>query len=90
MFYVDHAAEHVVFFTNADLVTAELADALIEADERGVDVSVDSIDGEDEALERLEHLAPDTPLDDQLSPWVESHATRLLLVNDEVTLVSVR
>jgi len=88
--FVNHAAERVVFFTDADLVTDDLAAALIEAEERGIDVSVDGIGRETDPVERIEHLSPDASLDEQLSPWVESSATRLLLVDDEVTLVSVR
>lgn len=88
--FVNHAAEHIVFFTNADLVTDDLAAALIEAEKRGIDVSVDGIGSENDPVEGIEHLSPDASLDEQLSPWVESHATRLLLVDDEVTLVSVR
>lgn len=88
--FVDLASENIVYFCNGNLVTDELAAALNSADERGLLVSVGSIGEADGGLAQLEHLFPDAPVDDQLSPWAKSQVTRLLMINDEITLVSVQ
>ncbi|MFC7203017.1 TrmB family transcriptional regulator [Haloferax namakaokahaiae] len=84
--FVNDAQEEVVLMSKEALLTEEIVDALSRAEERGIDIYLAGINGE---IQDIDAVLPDSTVIEALWSWSGSHISRLLLVNDEVTLVSV-
>jgi sugar-specific transcriptional regulator TrmB len=85
--FVDDAGEEVVFMTVEDLLTDELVEGLVAASERGVSIRVA---GSSDAVEDgLRERVPGVELFESIWEWSDTPAARLLMVDQERTLVSV-
>jgi hypothetical protein len=80
--FVAAADDEVVYMTVEDLLTEETGEALSAASDRGVSIR---LGGMSDASER--RLATNVP--DSLWDWSDTPAGRLLMVDEERTLVSV-
>lgn len=99
--FVDDAESEVVLMHDEALLTDELLGALVDAEERGVDVYVAGDEGSTTSLEHVERDTESADIDklervlsksivvETVWEWSDTDVTRLLLINDEVTLVSV-
>ncbi|WP_410766294.1 TrmB family transcriptional regulator [Haloferax sp. DFSO60] len=84
--FINDAQEEVVFMSEEELLTDEIVDALSRAEARGIEIYLASADDE---VQNIDTVLPNSTVVDTLWEWSGSHISRLLLVNDEVTLVSV-
>lgn len=84
--FVADANAEIVFMTDASLLSTDIVESLTAAENRGADVHLVSVADE---TEDVETVPSETGVVETLWAWADSHVARLLLVNDEVTLVSV-
>ncbi|KAB1187235.1 MULTISPECIES: TrmB family transcriptional regulator [Haloferax] len=82
--FVDDANAEVVLMSDETLLTEDITDALTSAEERGVDIHLAGVTDEVRDTDTVDSNVVET-----LWSWSGSHISRLLLVDDEVTLVSV-
>lgn len=85
--FVATAEDEVVFMTVGDLLSDEIVDALRAASDRGVTIQLAEMAQSTE--DRLEEKIPTAKLFESIWDWSETPAGRLLLVDQEKTLVSV-
>lgn len=85
--FVATAEEEVVYMTAGDLLTEDVADSLSTASDRQVSIQLAEMSQSTE--DRLGEKVPDAQLFDSLWDWSETPAGRLLMVDQEKTLVSV-
>ncbi|ELZ81013.1 TrmB family transcriptional regulator [Haloferax elongans ATCC BAA-1513] len=84
--FVNDAKAEIVFMTDASLLSTDIVESLTAAEKRDVGVH---LVGVTEETTDTETVQPDSSVVEALWAWSGSHISRLLLVNDEVTLVSV-
>ncbi|WP_123537846.1 TrmB family transcriptional regulator [Halosimplex salinum] len=85
--FVDGASDEVVLMTVEDLLTDELVDRLAAASDRGVSIKLAGIS--DSVADGLRERLPDAELFESIWVWSETPAGRLLMVDQDKTLVSV-
>lgn len=85
--FVSAADDEVVYMTAEELLTEEIADTLSDASED--DVSIKLAEMSQSAEDQLEQDIPDAQLFKSLWDWSDTPAGRLLMVDQEKTLVSV-
>ena len=85
--FVESAAEEVVYMTVDDLFTDEIIESLRAASGRGVSIQLAEMSDAVEANIRDE--VPEAELFDSLWVWSDTSAGRVLMVDQERTLVSV-
>lgn len=86
--FLDEATEEIVYACVTGLLTDPVVDALERADERGVTIYLADLSRE--AQDRLEDVVPGTEQFESLWTFSDTPAGRLLMVDRERTLVSVR
>ncbi|WP_416840206.1 TrmB family transcriptional regulator [Haloferax sp. DFSO52] len=84
--FVDNAHGEIVLMSDAAMLTEPITDALARAEERDVDVYVTGVTDETETTDAI---PSDSTVVETLWTWSGSHISRILLVDDEITLVSV-
>ncbi|MFC7139748.1 TrmB family transcriptional regulator [Halosimplex aquaticum] len=85
--FVDDAEEEVVFMTVEDLLTDELVERLAAASERGVAIKLAGLSNS--VQDGLRECVPGVELFESIWVWSETPGGRLLMVDQERTLVSV-
>lgn len=85
--FVDGATSEVAFMTVEELLTDEITRSLRAASDRGVSIRLAGMSDATEA--RLDGGIPGTERFDSLWDWTDTPAGRLLMVDEEQTLVSV-
>jgi sugar-specific transcriptional regulator TrmB len=85
--FISNADDEVVYMTAEDLLTEEIAETLSFVSERGVTIRLAEMS--QSAEDRLEQEIPDAQLFESLWDWSDTPAGRLLMVDQETTLVSV-
>jgi sugar-specific transcriptional regulator TrmB len=80
------AEEQIVYLTVEDLLSEELIEGLAEADARGVSVRLAGVSGD--VQERIQDSIPEATTFESLWIWSDTPAGRLMLVDEEKTLVS--
>jgi len=85
--FVSAADDEVVYMTVEDLLTEETGEALSAASDRGVSIRLGGMS--DASERRLATSVPDAEVFDSLWDWSDTPAGRLLMVDEERTLVSV-
>ncbi|WP_415380423.1 TrmB family transcriptional regulator [Halosimplex sp. TS25] len=85
--FVDDAEGEVVLMAVGDLLTDELVGRLAAASERGVSIKLAGLS--DSVAETLRERLPDADLFESIWAWSDTPAGRLLMVDQERTLVSV-
>jgi predicted transcriptional regulator len=86
--FVEGADEEIVYMTVEDLLTEDVVDALGDAAERGVTVTLGGVSGA--VRDRIEAEIPGAELFESLWVWSDTPAGRLMMVDGTQTLVSVR
>lgn len=86
--FIERADERVVFATVGDLLTEDVLDGLADASDRGADVRVAGL--ADDVGDRIAERIPEARTFESLWVFSDTPAGRLLLVDGETTLVSVR
>ncbi|KTG30457.1 TrmB family transcriptional regulator [Haloferax profundi] len=84
--FIDGADGEIILMSDEALLTDEITDALVRAEEKDKDVYVTAVDSE---TEDIDSIPSDSTVVETLWTWSGSHVSRILLVNDEITLVSV-
>ena len=84
---IGEATDEVVFMTVGELLTDDVLDRLRAASERGVSIKVAEMSNSVESDIRT--TVPDAELFDSLWVWSDTSAGRLLMVDQDKTLVSV-
>lgn len=87
MEFVDDAESEVVYATAADLLTDEVIDALAAAGERGVTIRLAGMSPA--ATARIRDELPEVESFEPLWDWSDTPVGRLLMTDNERTLVSV-
>ena len=85
--FIDAADETVVFMSVEGLLTEEIIASLAAAQDRGVSVSLGAMS--ESSRREIEAVVPETEFVPSLWNWEETPSGRLLMVDDETTLVSV-
>lgn len=85
--FVRMADEDVVYMTVEPLLSEALVDQLRAASERGVSIKLGTMS--DAVEERIHDEVPDVETFDSMWVWSDTPAGRLLMVDEEKTLVSV-
>ncbi|WP_321166969.1 hypothetical protein [Halobaculum gomorrense] len=85
--FVSSADDEVVYVTAEELLTDEVVDCLSTVSDRRVSIQLAEMSQSAEA--RLEREIPDAQLFEWLWDWSDTPAGRLLMVDQEKTLVSV-
>ncbi|RLM62839.1 TrmB family transcriptional regulator [Halorubrum sp. Atlit-8R] len=85
--FISAANEEVVYMTAEELLTDEIAESLSTVSDRGVSIRLAEMSQSVEA--RLEEDVPDAQLFESVWDWSDTPAGRLLMVDQEKTLVSV-
>jgi len=85
--FVDGAEDEIVYMTVEDLLTEEVIDALGDAAERGVTISLGGVSADVKGQIEAEILGAE--LFDSLWVWSDTPAGRLMMVDGTQTLVSV-
>jgi sugar-specific transcriptional regulator TrmB len=85
--FISDADDEVVYMTTKALLTEEIAEALSRVSDRGVSIRLAEMSRS--AEDRLEQEIPDAQLFESLWDWSDTPAGRLLMVDQETTLVSV-
>ncbi|WP_321169543.1 TrmB family transcriptional regulator sugar-binding domain-containing protein [Halorarum halophilum] len=85
--FIEAAEEEVVYMTVGDLLTHEIVEQLRAASERGVSIRIASMSrtAEDDIREEV----PDAEVFESLWNWSDTPTGRLLMVDEDRTLVSV-
>ncbi|KAB1198037.1 MULTISPECIES: TrmB family transcriptional regulator [Haloferax] len=84
--FINDAKGEIILMSDEALLTDEITDALVRAKEKERDVYVTAVDSE---TEDVDSVPSDSTVVETFWTWSRSHISRILLVNDEVTLVSV-
>ncbi len=85
--FVSTADDEVVYMTAEEVLTERIADSLSNAGDREVSIRLAGMSRA--AEDRLEQAVPDAQLFESLWDWSDTPAGRLLMVDQEKTLVSV-
>ncbi|AXG06111.1 TrmB family transcriptional regulator [Haloplanus rubicundus] len=85
--FVEGADDEVVYMTVEDLLTEEVVDALRDAAERGVTISLGGVSAD--VQEQIGTEIPGAELFESLWVWSDTPAGRLMMVDGTQTLVSV-
>ncbi|WP_436933514.1 TrmB family transcriptional regulator [Halovenus marina] len=85
--FVNSAEEEVVYMTIEDLLTEETIERLSVASNRGVSIRLAEMSNS--AEQRIQHQLPDAQLFESIWDWSDTPAGRLLMVDQQKTLVSV-
>lgn len=85
--FISTAEDEVVYMTTEDLLTEKIANSLLNASNRGVSIRLAEMS--QSAEDQLEQKVPDAQLFQSLWDWSDTPAGRLLMVDQEKTLVSV-
>lgn len=85
--FISSADNEVIFMTTEELLTDEIVERLSIVSDRGVSIRLAEMSQSAQA--RLEQKVPDAQLFDSLWDWSDTPAGRLLMVDQEKTLVSV-
>ena len=85
--FIDGADDEIVYMTVEDLLTEDVVDALRDAAERGVTISLGGVSAD--VQERIEAEIPGAELFESLWVWSDTPAGRLVMVDGTQTLVSV-
>jgi len=85
--FVEGADDEIVYMTVEELLTEEIVDALHDAAERGVTISLGGVSAD--VQERIETEIPGAELFESLWVWSDTPAGRLMMVDGRQTLVSV-
>ncbi|MDQ2054067.1 helix-turn-helix domain-containing protein [Halobellus sp. H-GB7] len=85
--FISSADDEVVYMTVGELLTDEVAECLSTANDRGVSIRLAEMSQSVEA--RLEQDVPDAQLFESVWDWSDTPAGRLLMVDQNKTLVSV-
>ena len=85
--FVNGADDEIVYMTVEELLTEDIVDALHDAAERGVTISLGGVSPE--VQDRIQDEVPDADLFESLWVWSDTPAGRLMMVDGTRTLVSV-
>ena len=85
--FIDGADDEIVYMTVEDLLTENVVDALSDAAERGVRISLGGVSGD--VQDQIQDEIPGAELFDSLWVWSDTPAGRLMMVDGTKTLVSV-
>jgi hypothetical protein len=85
--FISSADDEVVFMTIGELLTDEVAECLSTANDHGVSIRLAEMSQSVES--RLEQDVPDAQLFESVWDWSDTPAGRLLMVDQNKTLVSV-
>lgn len=85
--FISAADDEVVYMTVGELLTDEVIECLSTANDRGVSIRLAEMSQSVET--RLEEEVPDAQLFESVWDWSDTPAGRLLMVDQEKTLVSV-
>ena len=85
--FVEAADDEVVYMTVESLLTEDVTDALSAASERGVSIRLAEMSQSTE--ETIRAMLPDAELFESIWDWADTPAGRLMMVDEERTLVSV-
>ena len=85
--FISNADDEVVYMTAESLLTEEIAEALSRASDRGVSIRLAEMSRS--AADHLEHEVPEAQPFESLWDWSDTPAGRLLMIDQEKTLVSV-
>ncbi|WP_418285083.1 TrmB family transcriptional regulator [Halorubrum sp. DTA46] len=85
--FISTADDEIVYMTAEEVLSEEIAESLSRASDRGVSVRLAEMSRS--AQDRLERKVPDAQLFESLWDWSDTPAGRLLMVDQEQTLVSV-
>ncbi|WP_256545200.1 TrmB family transcriptional regulator [Halobellus inordinatus] len=85
--FISSADDEAVYMTVGELLTDEVAECLSTANDRGVSIRLAEMSQSVEA--RLEQDVPDAQLFESVWDWSDTPAGRLLMVDQNKTLVSV-
>lgn len=85
--FISTADDEIVFMTASEVLTEEVAESLSRASDRGVSIRLAEMSQPTENC--LEQKVPDAQLFESLWNWSDTPAGRLLMVDEEETLVSV-
>ncbi|WP_243641374.1 TrmB family transcriptional regulator [Natrarchaeobius halalkaliphilus] len=85
--FIESADEEVVYMTVGDLLTGDTIDSLRAASERGVSIKLGTM--EQTIQEDIREAIPEAEMFESLWVWSDTPAGRLLMVDNEKTLVSV-
>ncbi|WP_251342783.1 TrmB family transcriptional regulator [Haloplanus halophilus] len=85
--FISTADDEVVYMTAEELLTEEITAHISRASDRGVSIRLAEMS--QSAEDRLERRVPEAQLFESLWDWSETPAGRLLMVDQEQTLVSV-
>lgn len=85
--FISAADDEVVYMTAEELLTDEVIECLSTANDRGVSIRLAEMSQSVET--RLEEEVPDAQLFESVWDWSDTPAGRLLMVDQEKTLVSV-
>lgn len=85
--FFDAAADEIVYMTVEDILTDEIVDGLSRAADRDVTIKLGGVSGTVQG--RIEDEIPGAELFDSLWVWSDTTAGRLMMIDQERTLVSV-
>ena len=85
--FVNGAEDEIVYMSVEDLLTEEIVDALHDAAERGVTISLGGVSAD--VQEQIQNRIPGAELFESLWVWSDTPAGRLMMVDGTQTLVSV-
>ena len=85
--FVSGAEDEVVYMTSNELLDRAVVDGISAASDRGVSIRLAEMSAS--ATDRLAEQVPDAQLFESLWDWSDTPAGRLLMVDEEKTLVSV-
>ena len=85
--FISAADDEVVYMTTEELLTEEIAESLAQISDRGVSIRLAEMS--ESAEDRLERNIPNARLFESLWDWADTPAGRLLMVDQQKTLVSV-
>jgi sugar-specific transcriptional regulator TrmB len=85
--FIDAANERIVFMSVEGLLTEEIIASLAAAQDRGVSIRLGEMS--ESSRREIETAVPETEFVPSLWNWEETPSGRLLMVDDEATLVSV-
>ncbi len=85
--FISTADDEIVYMTTEGLLTEEISESIATASDRGVSIRLAGMSQSTET--QLERDVPDSQLFESLWDWSDTPAGRLLMVDQEKTLVSV-
>mgnify|MGYP000439186865 CR=1 FL=1 len=85
--FIERSEDEIVYMTVEDLLTEDIIEALGNAAERGVTITLGGVSSEVET--RVREQIPGVSVFDSLWVWSDTPAGRLMLVDGQRTLVSV-